>query len=54
MYKYKYTGEDEKHLPSVGVTVTKGQIVETEKPINHPEFVLVTDEPETTAKKVSK
>ncbi len=47
MYKYKYIGEDEKHLPSLGITVSyNGQIVTTDTPINHPEFVLVVDEPE--------
>jgi len=41
--KYKYIGDHEKHLPSHGITVKKGDIVETEKPINHPEFELLEE-----------
>lgn len=52
MYKYKYIGEDEKHLPSLGITVSyNGQIVTSDTPIDHPEFVLVVDEPEVPVKK---
>ncbi len=49
MYKYKYIGEDEKHLPSLGITVSyNGQIITTDTAIDHPEFVLVVDEPVNT------
>ncbi len=42
--KYKYTGTEIKNLPKYGITVTyNGEIVETDREINHPEFKLVDD-----------
>ena len=45
--KYRYTGQEEKHLPKHGVIVhKKGEIVETDKEINHPEFEKVISKSE--------
>jgi hypothetical protein len=41
-FKYTYTGDEEKDLPTHGRTVKPGDTIETDKEINHPEFKLVS------------
>ncbi len=36
--KYRYLGEEELHLPTLGITVKKGDVIETKNELNHPEF----------------
>jgi len=40
--RYKYLGTSEVHIPEVGKTVMPGDIIETQTPINHTDFVQVT------------
>lgn len=42
--KYKFVGEGEVHVPSIGITVKKDEVFETPMPINNPDFVVVEDE----------
>lgn len=44
MYKYRYLGTQEVHLPKFGITVKQGDIVETKYELNNPDFELVKDE----------
>lgn len=48
--KYRYTGKEEKELPSIGTLVKPGDTVETDKKINHPEFELVEEEKKSKSK----
>ncbi len=41
MNKYKYVGDVEVHLPKFGITAKKGDIVESEQPIDNPDFEQV-------------
>ena len=41
--KYRYTGTDEKHFPSLGITVKPEEIIETDKEVNHPELEPVKE-----------
>lgn len=45
-FKYTYTGDEEKDLPTHGKTVKPGDTIETDKEINHPEFKLVSGQAE--------
>ncbi len=38
MKTFVYTGEDEKHFPSLGVTLKPGEEITTEKEVSHPEL----------------
>ena len=38
MKTYKYTGDEEKHFPSLGVTLKPGEEFTTETKVNHPEL----------------
>ncbi len=44
MAKYKFTGDHEKHFPSLGKLVKPGDIIETDEPVNHPELEVVKEE----------
>lgn len=44
MAKYKFTGDHEKHFPALGKLVKPGDIIETDKEVNHPELEPVKDE----------
>lgn len=35
---YKYTGQDPKDFPTLGVTLEPGETVETDKKVDHPEL----------------
>jgi hypothetical protein len=54
-YRYRYTGKDPVHMPTIGASVKHGDEVESEHAIHHPDFERVQDEPkeekEDTAKK---
>lgn len=52
--KYKYTGSDEKHFPTLGVTVKNGDVIETDKPVNHAEFEEVKSESQKKREEVQK
>lgn len=49
MAKYRYTGQGEVAIQGLGV-MKPDSIVESDSPINHPDFALVTVDPEKTAK----
>lgn len=36
--KYKYVGQEEVSLPTLGITVKNGNVVESPVEINHPDF----------------
>ena len=42
--KYRYTGTEEKHFPSLGVAVKPGDIFETGEVVNHPELEPVKED----------
>ncbi len=41
--KYRYTGTDEKHFPSLGKTLKPEEIIETDEEVNHPELEPVKE-----------
>lgn len=43
MKKYQYVGEEERSFPSLGIVVNRGDTFETDRPVNHPELVEVTN-----------
>lgn len=47
MTKYKYTGEDERVIPSLSITVTKGAIIEAPADFNVFNFTAVTSTKES-------
>lgn len=51
MKKYKYLGDHEVNLPKLGITAKKGEIVESDTPINHPDFQEVTSANEEEVEK---
>lgn len=45
--KYRYIGTETKNLPKYSITVSNnGEIIETDKEINHPEFKLIDESSE--------
>ena len=52
--KYKYTGEQEVHLPKLGILVQPGDTVETEQEINHTDFELVQSKSQEKREAVQK
>lgn len=51
MKKYKYLGDHEVNLPKLGITVKKGEVIESSEPINHPDFQEVTSATEEEVEK---
>ena len=51
MHKYRYIGEHEVELSGYGL-VQKGETIETNLEINHPEFILEGQEPKEEKKEV--
>jgi len=43
MFKYKYSGSQEVHLPQHSILVKVGDTVVVSEPIDHPNFELVVE-----------
>lgn len=51
IYKYRYLGTGEVHLPKFGITAKAGEIIESRHPIENPDFELVIAPPKVNKKK---
>lgn len=49
-YRYRYTGEGPALLPDIHRTVEPGDVIETDRPINNPNFEAITDAKPARAK----
>jgi hypothetical protein len=49
MYTYEYTGDEPMNLPTLGIHVEKGNIVESVVPLNSPYLKETTDKTEIEA-----
>lgn len=38
MKVYRYKGQDERHFPEFSVTVKLGELIRTDKKVNHPDL----------------
>ncbi len=42
VYKYRYIGNGEVHLPKFGIIAKSGETIESKEPIENPDFELLT------------
>jgi hypothetical protein len=56
IYKYRYIGTGEVHLPKFGITIKEGDVFELKEPIENPDFEFIPGqtEPEKEAVKPNK
>ena len=47
---YRYTGTEEKHVPTFGATLKPGDEIETQQAVNHPDLEPIKEDEKNVAK----